>query len=92
MRLGLCLKADVITFVFVRYFWELSIKQLLSVWCLFLLCVVHQLLFWYLPPLGCRLNVSRLDTSTPKKELVSRPPGGSLDWDLDLHTTSARKC
>jgi hypothetical protein len=30
MRLGLRLKADVITFVFVRYFWELSIKQLLS--------------------------------------------------------------
>jgi hypothetical protein len=39
MRLGLCLKADVITFAFVRYFWELSIKQLLSVWHLFLLCV-----------------------------------------------------
>jgi hypothetical protein len=39
MRLGLYLKADVITFVFVRYFWELSIKQLLSVWHLFLLCV-----------------------------------------------------
>jgi hypothetical protein len=29
------LKADVITFVFVRYFWELSIKQLLFVWRLF---------------------------------------------------------
>jgi hypothetical protein len=43
-------------------------------------------------PLGCRLDVSRLDTSIPKKELVSLPPGGSLDWDLDLHTTSARKC
>jgi hypothetical protein len=40
MWLEFCLKADVITFVFVRYFWELSIKQLLSVWYLFLLCVV----------------------------------------------------
>jgi hypothetical protein len=44
------------------------------------------------PPLGCRLDVSRLDTSIPKKELVSRPPGGSLNWDLDLFTASARKC
>jgi hypothetical protein len=45
-----------------------------------------------LGPLGCRLDVSRLDTSIPKKELVTRPPGGSLDWDLDLYTASARKC
>jgi hypothetical protein len=44
-----------------------------------------------LGPLGCRLDVSRLDTSIPKKELVTRPPGGSLDWDLDLYTTLARK-
>jgi hypothetical protein len=45
-----------------------------------------------LAPLGCRLDVSRLDTSIPKKELVSWLPGGSLDWDLDLFTASARKC
>jgi hypothetical protein len=32
-----------------------------------------------LGPVGCRLDVSRLDTSIPKKELVTRPPGGSLD-------------
>jgi hypothetical protein len=44
-----------------------------------------------LSPLGCRLDVSRLDTSIPKKELVTRPLGGSLNWDLDLHTVSARK-
>jgi hypothetical protein len=31
-----------------------------------------------LGPLGCRLDVSRLDTSTPKKMLVARPLGGSL--------------
>jgi hypothetical protein len=43
-------------------------------------------------PLGCRLDMSRLDTSIPKKELVTWPPGGSLDWDLDLYTSSARKC
>jgi hypothetical protein len=52
----------------------------------------YQLLSWYLAPLGCRLDASRLDTSIPKKELVSRPLGGSLDWDLDLHIASARKC
>jgi hypothetical protein len=92
MRLGLHLKADVITFVFVRYFWELSIKQLLSICYLSLLCVALPTLLWYLAPLGCRLDVSRLDTSIPKKELVTRPPGGSLDWDLDLYTASARKC
>jgi hypothetical protein len=45
-----------------------------------------------LGPLGCRLNVSKLDTSIPKKELVTRPLGGSLDWDLELYTASARKC
>ena len=45
-----------------------------------------------LGPLGCRLDVWRLDTSIPKKELETRPPGGSLDWDLDLYTASARKC
>jgi hypothetical protein len=36
--------------------------------------------------------MSRLDTSILKKELVSRPPRGSLDWDLDLHTALAKKC
>jgi hypothetical protein len=44
-----------------------------------------------LGPLGCRLDVSRLDTSIPKKELVTQPLGGSLDWDLDLYTALARK-
>jgi hypothetical protein len=47
---------------------------------------LYQLLSWYLAPLECRFDVSRLDTSIPKKELVSQPPGGSLDWDLDLYT------
>ena len=44
-----------------------------------------------LGPMGCRFDVSRLDTSTPKKELVTWPPGGSLDRDLDQHTSLARK-
>jgi hypothetical protein len=45
-----------------------------------------------LAPLGCRLDMSRLDTSILKRELVTQPPGGSLDWDLDLYTASTRKC
>jgi hypothetical protein len=44
-----------------------------------------------LGPLGCRLDVSRLDTSIPKKELVIRPPEGSFYWDLNLYTASARE-
>ena len=44
-----------------------------------------------LGPLGCMLDVSRLDASILKEELVTWPPGGSLDWDLDLHTALARK-
>jgi hypothetical protein len=82
------LKADVITFVFVRYFWELSIKQHLSVCYLSLLCVALPTPPWYLAPLGCRLDVSRLDPSIPKGKLFAR----SLGWDLDLHTTLALKC
>jgi hypothetical protein len=73
MRLGLRLKADVITFVLVRYFWELSIKHHLYVCYLSLLCVALPTPPWYLAPLGCRLDMSRLDTSVPKKELVTGP-------------------
>jgi hypothetical protein len=46
---------------------------------------------WYLAPLGCRLNVSRMDASVLKRKLVTWPPGGSFDWDPDLHTALARK-
>jgi hypothetical protein len=52
MRLGLRLKEDVITFVFVRYFWELSIKQLLSMQYLLLLCVTLPTLLLVLGPPG----------------------------------------
>jgi hypothetical protein len=44
---------------------------------------------WYLAPLGCRLDVSRLDTSVPER--VGNNPGGSLDRDLDLYIASARE-
>jgi hypothetical protein len=59
---------------------------------LFGLAMCGVINFYLVPaPLGGRLNVSRLDTSIPKKELVTWPPGGSLDWDLDLYTSLARK-
>jgi hypothetical protein len=70
MRLGLHLKADVITFGFVQYFCELLIKQHLFVCYLSSLCVALPTSPWYLAPLGCRLDVLRLDTSIPKGKLV----------------------
>jgi hypothetical protein len=89
----------VITFGFVRYFSELLIKQHLSVYYLPLLCVASPTSIRYLAPLVCRLDVSRLDTSTPKKKLVVRPLEGSL-YSLRLPTSgrgpgptaSALKC
>jgi hypothetical protein len=93
MRLGLRLKADVINFFFCKMLLgtiNLNSSYLYGICSCYVWC--YQLFSWYLAPLGCRLDVSRLDTSLPKKELVTWPPGGSLDWDLDLHTTSARKC
>jgi hypothetical protein len=56
----------------------------------FVVCVVINFSL-VLGPLGCRLDVSRPDASILKKELVTWPPGGSLNWDLDLHTALARK-
>jgi hypothetical protein len=48
-----------------------------------------QLFSWYLPPLGCGLDLSRLDASIFKKELLTWSPAGNLDWDLDLQITLA---
>jgi hypothetical protein len=93
MRLGLRLKADVIIFGFVRYFLRivnLIVSELICMLLVLAVCSVTN--FSLVPaPLGCSLDVSRLDTSIPKKELVARPPGGSLDWNLDLYTALARK-
>jgi hypothetical protein len=50
------------------------------------MCGVLNNFHLVLGPLGGRLNVSRLDTSIPKKKLVVRP------WDLDLHTALVLKC
>jgi hypothetical protein len=64
-----------------------TINQTALIYMLFVLavCIVTNFSL-VLAPLVCRLDVSRLDTSIPKKELVTRPPGDSLDWDLDLYT------
>jgi hypothetical protein len=57
-----------------------------------LYCVCRcQLLPWYLAPLGCGLDLSRLNASIFKKELATWSPGGNLDWDPDLHTVLDRE-
>ena len=64
--------------------------ELICMLFVFAVCLVTNFSL-VLGPLGCRLDVSRLDASILKKELVTWRPGGSLDWDLDLHTALARK-
>jgi hypothetical protein len=66
------------------------VTKLICMLFVFVVCVVINFSL-VLGPLGCRLDVSRLDASILKKELVTWPPGGSLNWDLDLHTALARK-
>jgi hypothetical protein len=61
------------------------------VYHLFLLCAMLLTPPWYPSPhLGCRLEVSRLDTSVSER-VVNNSSGGSLGWDLDLYTASARE-
>jgi hypothetical protein len=75
MELGLHLKTNVILSLFVRYSRVLFIKQYyhLSIFNLFLLCVILLTLPWYLAScLGCRLNLLRLDTSASEK-IVNNP-------------------
>jgi hypothetical protein len=66
------------------------VTELICTLFAFAVCVVTNFSL-VLGPLGCRLDVSRLDASILKKELVTWPPGGSLNLDLDLHTALARK-
>jgi hypothetical protein len=68
---------------------------------LFVLAVCSVINFpLVLGPLGGRLDVSRLDTSIPKRKLVARSLGGSFYnlrlptselGDLDLHTALVLK-
>jgi hypothetical protein len=51
-----------------------------------LLCASLSTPSLVLGPLGCGLNLSRLDASIFKKELATWSPGVNLDWDPDLHT------
>jgi hypothetical protein len=68
MELGLYLKADVILLLFVRYFLSTIYQAVLALICVPpVLAVCYVMLLappQYLAPcLGCRLDVSRLDTS-----------------------------
>jgi hypothetical protein len=89
MELGLCLKVDVILLLFVRYYLSSSISTYLCttcpccVWC-------NRFLLGTLPPWdvgsirrGCRPAYLRKSWQWPL--------GGSLDWDLGLHTASVRE-
>jgi hypothetical protein len=69
MELGLRLKANVITFAFVRYFLSTIYQAVLALICVPPVPVVCDVVdsSLVLGPLGCRLDVSRLDTSVPKR-------------------------
>jgi hypothetical protein len=69
MKLGLCLKADVITFAFCKILLSTIYQEVLALICVpqSPLCVVLLIPPWYLAPVGCRLDVSRLDASIPKR-------------------------
>jgi hypothetical protein len=56
--------------------------------CMLLALVMCSVIYFYLVlgPVGGRLDVSRLDTSIPKKKLMTRPLGGSL-YSLRLPTS-----
>jgi hypothetical protein len=69
MELGLRLKADVIIFTFVMYFLSTIYQVVLALICVPpvpVVCVVVDCSLT-LGPLGCRLDVSRLDTSVPER-------------------------
>jgi hypothetical protein len=74
MELGLRLKADVILLSFKRhfeYYLSSSISTYLCTTCPY--CVwCNRFLLGTWPP-GCRLDLSRLQTSIPKKELAMAP-------------------
>jgi hypothetical protein len=70
MELGLCLKADVITFAFCKVLLSTIYPAVLALICILfapVVCVALPTLPWYLARVGCRLDVSRLDTSVPDR-------------------------
>jgi hypothetical protein len=70
MGLGLRLKADVITFAFCKVLLSTIYQAILALICILfapVVCVALSTPLWYLAPLGCRLDVSRMDTSIPKR-------------------------
>jgi hypothetical protein len=69
MELGLRLKANVIIFAFVRYFFSTIYQAVLALIYVSPAPVVCDVVDSSLVPgpLGCRLDVSRLDTSVPER-------------------------
>jgi hypothetical protein len=70
MELGLRLKADVTTFAFYKVLLSTIYQAVLALICILfapVVCVALPTLPWYLAPVGCRLDVSRLDTSMPDR-------------------------
>jgi hypothetical protein len=57
---------------------NLTVTKLVYMLSVFAVCVVTNFSLVH-APLGCRLNVSSLDASILRKELVTWPLGGSLD-------------
>jgi hypothetical protein len=69
MELGLRLKGDVITFAFCKVLLSTIYQAVLTLICILLVPVVCGVADFFLvpAPLGCRLDVSRLDTNIPKR-------------------------
>jgi hypothetical protein len=70
MGLGLRLKADAITFAFCKVLLSTIYQAVLALICILFAPVVCVALLTppcYLAPVGCRLDVSRLDASIPKR-------------------------
>jgi hypothetical protein len=75
MELGLRLKADVITFAFCKVLLSTIYQAVLALICVPLVPVVCGVTDSSLVPgpLGCRLDLSRLQTSILKKEFGNGP-------------------
>jgi hypothetical protein len=75
MELGLRLKADVITFAFVRYFLSTIYQAVLALICILFVPIVCGIAdsSLVLGPPRMQARVSRLYISIPKKELAMAP-------------------
>jgi hypothetical protein len=91
MELGLRLKADVITFAFVRNLLSTIYQAVVALICMLFVsaaCVTNFYLVLAPWEVGstCRGCIPAYVRKSWQRPLV-----GSLDWDLDLYTASARE-